>query len=42
MAPEWEERLGETPIDISHLKLTWVKTRQQLNEVEAKNIRKVV
>jgi Fic-DOC domain mobile mystery protein B len=42
VAPEWEERLGETPIDISHLKLTWVNTRQQLNEVEAKNIRKAV
>ena len=42
MAPVWEERPGETPIDISHLKITWVKTRQQLNLVEARNIRKAV
>jgi Fic-DOC domain mobile mystery protein B len=40
--PGWEERSGETPIDVSHLKIRWVKTRQQLNLAEAKNIRKAV
>jgi hypothetical protein len=40
--PGWEERSGETPIDVSQLKIRWVKTRQQLNLAEAKNIRKTV
>ena len=38
----WEERPGETPIDVSHLKIAWVKTRQELDLVEARNIRKAV
>jgi Fic-DOC domain mobile mystery protein B len=42
VAAVWQERPGETPIDISHLKITWVRTRQELNLVEAKNIRKAV
>lgn len=42
MASSWQELPGETPIDVSHLKITWVKTRQELNLVEARNIRKAV
>ena len=39
---DWDERAGETPIDVSGLKIKWVKTRQQLNLAEARNIRKAV
>ncbi len=39
---EWQQRPNETPIDISHLKIKWVKTRQQLNLVEARNMSKAI
>jgi Fic-DOC domain mobile mystery protein B len=39
---EWEALPGETPIDISHLKVKGVGTRSQLNAIEAANIQKVV
>jgi hypothetical protein len=29
IVPAWDERPSETPIDVSQLKLRWVKTRQQ-------------
>jgi Fic-DOC domain mobile mystery protein B len=38
----WPTIPGETPIDISHLKVAGVGTRAELNELEAENIRKVV
>jgi Fic-DOC domain mobile mystery protein B len=39
----WKPISGETPIDdISGLKPKYVKTRSQLNDVEARNIRKAV
>lgn len=34
----WEILDGETPIDISHLKVKGVGNRRQLNELEAANI----
>jgi Fic-DOC domain mobile mystery protein B len=42
LVSEWEALAGETPTDVSHLKLKWVKTRSQLDIVEARNIRKAV
>ena len=39
----FQEPFGATPIDDSSgLKLSWVRTRAQLNEVEADNILKAV
>jgi fido (protein-threonine AMPylation protein) len=38
----WDPIPGETPIDISHLKVKGVRDRAQLNALEAENIRKVV
>lgn len=38
----WRTIPGETPIDISHLKVAGVGTRAELNDLEAENIRKVV
>lgn len=39
---EWDSLPGETPIDVSHLKVKGVQTRSQLDSVEAANILKVV
>ena len=39
---EFEPIEGETPVDLSHLKLSGVTTRQQLSEVEFANILKPV
>jgi Fic-DOC domain mobile mystery protein B len=42
-SPQWNSIPGETPIhDISGLKLKGLRTRAQLNDVEAQNIRKAV
>jgi hypothetical protein len=38
----WDPIPGETPIDISHLRVKGVRDRAQLNALEAENIRKVV
>ncbi len=39
---DWEEQPGETPIDVSQLRIKWIKTRPQLNLAEATNVRKAV
>lgn len=35
---DWETVPGETPIDISGLRLRYIKMRDELNEAEAANI----
>ena len=43
MMPVWKPIPGETPIDnISGLKPKWATTRAELNDLEARNIRKAV
>ena len=39
---DWELLPGETPIDVSGLKAKGIRTRKELNEAEARNIRHVV
>jgi Fic-DOC domain mobile mystery protein B len=40
--PEWDALPGETPIDISHLKVKGVQTRSQLDLIEGANVYKAV
>jgi fido (protein-threonine AMPylation protein) len=39
---EWDPIPGETPIDISGLKIKGITNRRDLNELEAENVRKAV
>ncbi len=42
MTVVWKTIPGETPIDISGLKISGVKNRQELSVVEAENVRKAI
>lgn len=39
---DWGDLPGETPIDVSGLKRKGIRTRAELNQAEAENIRKAV
>ena len=42
MTVMWNTIPGETPIDISGLKISGVNNRQELSVVEAENVRKAI